>query len=170
MHKETIDGVPNAIPGRTDIELEIYGMEGIPEKDMEERRRVLEQKNQGSGNKMPSCPVLLCSIPENYYACPHFQKLKRKSKTRMTLMSTMRMTNLVPPSSSLSQASSKQATPPLWPSLVCLLALVLWGYHRAATQVGKQWLNLNCSKQTIELILNNTVSCCLQRLQLLHSC
>lgn len=48
MHKETIDGVPNAIPGRTDIELEIYGMEGIPEKDMEERRRVLEQKNQGS--------------------------------------------------------------------------------------------------------------------------
>ncbi|KAF3846462.1 hypothetical protein F7725_003540, partial [Dissostichus mawsoni] len=27
VHKETIDGVPNAIPGRTDIELEIYGME-----------------------------------------------------------------------------------------------------------------------------------------------
>lgn len=48
VHKETIDGVPNAIPGRTDIELEIYGMEGIPEKDMEERRRVLEQKTQGS--------------------------------------------------------------------------------------------------------------------------
>lgn len=48
VHKETIDGVPNAIPGRTDIELEIYGMEGIPEKDMEERRRVLEQKTQGT--------------------------------------------------------------------------------------------------------------------------
>ncbi|KTG43346.1 hypothetical protein cypCar_00022148 [Cyprinus carpio] len=47
VHKETIDGVPNAIPGRIDIELEIYGMEGIPEKDMEERRRVLEQKTQG---------------------------------------------------------------------------------------------------------------------------
>ncbi|XP_056607942.1 BUB3-interacting and GLEBS motif-containing protein ZNF207a isoform X1 [Triplophysa dalaica] len=46
VHKETIDSVPNAIPGRTDIELEIYGMEGIPEKDMEERRRVLEQKTQ----------------------------------------------------------------------------------------------------------------------------
>ncbi|XP_075994861.1 BUB3-interacting and GLEBS motif-containing protein ZNF207-like [Genypterus blacodes] len=51
VHKETIDGVPNAIPGRTDIELEIYGMEGIPEKDMEERRRVLEQKNQESQKK-----------------------------------------------------------------------------------------------------------------------
>lgn len=47
VHKETIDSVPNAIPGRTDIELEIYGMEGIPEKDMQDRRRVLEQKSQG---------------------------------------------------------------------------------------------------------------------------
>ncbi|XP_034046380.1 BUB3-interacting and GLEBS motif-containing protein ZNF207-like [Thalassophryne amazonica] len=51
VHKETIDGVPNAIPGRTDIELEIYGMEGIPEKDMEERRRVLEQKHQDTQKK-----------------------------------------------------------------------------------------------------------------------
>uniref|UniRef100_A0A8C2PY50 Zinc finger protein 207, a n=1 Tax=Cyprinus carpio TaxID=7962 RepID=A0A8C2PY50_CYPCA len=48
---ETIDGVPNAIPGRTDIELEIYGMEGIPEKDVEERRRVLEQKTQDNQKK-----------------------------------------------------------------------------------------------------------------------
>lgn len=47
VHKETIDGVPNAIPGRTDVELEIYGMEGIPEKDMQDRKRVLEQKSQG---------------------------------------------------------------------------------------------------------------------------
>nr|XP_043907299.1 BUB3-interacting and GLEBS motif-containing protein ZNF207-like isoform X1 [Solea senegalensis]XP_043907300.1 BUB3-interacting and GLEBS motif-containing protein ZNF207-like isoform X1 [Solea senegalensis]XP_043907301.1 BUB3-interacting and GLEBS motif-containing protein ZNF207-like isoform X1 [Solea senegalensis] len=54
VHKETIDGVPNAIPGRTDIELEIYGMEGIPEKDMEERRRVLEQKNQETLKKKQS--------------------------------------------------------------------------------------------------------------------
>uniref|UniRef100_A0A3B3RV47 Zinc finger protein 207 n=1 Tax=Paramormyrops kingsleyae TaxID=1676925 RepID=A0A3B3RV47_9TELE len=51
VHKETIDGVPNAIPGRTDIELEIYGMEGIPEKDMDERRRVLEQKTQAESQK-----------------------------------------------------------------------------------------------------------------------
>ncbi len=47
MHKDTIDGVPNAIPGRTDVELEIYGMEGIPEKDIQDRRKVLEQKSQG---------------------------------------------------------------------------------------------------------------------------
>ncbi|XP_034043714.1 BUB3-interacting and GLEBS motif-containing protein ZNF207b isoform X2 [Thalassophryne amazonica] len=51
VHKETIDSVPNAIPGRLDIELEIYGMEGIPEKDMQERRRTLEQKSQESQKK-----------------------------------------------------------------------------------------------------------------------
>ncbi|XP_034389991.1 BUB3-interacting and GLEBS motif-containing protein ZNF207b isoform X2 [Cyclopterus lumpus] len=51
VHKETIDSVPNAIPGRVDIELEIYGMEGIPEKDMQERRRTLEQKSQESQKK-----------------------------------------------------------------------------------------------------------------------
>uniref|UniRef100_A0A673N504 BUB3-interacting and GLEBS motif-containing protein ZNF207-like n=1 Tax=Sinocyclocheilus rhinocerous TaxID=307959 RepID=A0A673N504_9TELE len=51
VHKETIDAVPNAIPGRTDIELEIYGMEGIPEKDIQDRRRVLEQKSQESQKK-----------------------------------------------------------------------------------------------------------------------
>ncbi|MEE6507081.1 hypothetical protein FKM82_007963 [Ascaphus truei] len=51
VHKETIDAVPNAIPGRTDIELEIYGMEGIPEKDMDERRRLLEQKTQAESLK-----------------------------------------------------------------------------------------------------------------------
>uniref|UniRef100_UPI00358DD9D2 BUB3-interacting and GLEBS motif-containing protein ZNF207-like n=1 Tax=Myxine glutinosa TaxID=7769 RepID=UPI00358DD9D2 len=44
VHKETIDGMPNSIPGRTDVELEIYGMEGIPEKDLEERKLIMEQK------------------------------------------------------------------------------------------------------------------------------
>uniref|UniRef100_A0A9J8AM19 Zinc finger protein 207, b n=2 Tax=Cyprinus carpio TaxID=7962 RepID=A0A9J8AM19_CYPCA len=51
VHKETIDSVPNAIPGRTDIELEIYGMEGIPDKDMQDRRRVLEQKSHAESQK-----------------------------------------------------------------------------------------------------------------------
>lgn len=124
VHKETIDGIPNAIPGRTDIELEIYGMEGIPEKDIGERRRVLEQKNQGSRIK---CSLLLCSVLENYYACLYFKKLKRKRQTRRILM---RMMNLDLPS------SPRQAMPPVQPSLLCLLALVLQGYQQAATQVG----------------------------------
>lgn len=58
VHKETIEGVPNAIPGRIDIELEIYGMEGIPDKDIEERRRVLEQKTQGRTFKFRFTHVL----------------------------------------------------------------------------------------------------------------
>uniref|UniRef100_A0A8C6WAW8 C2H2-type domain-containing protein n=1 Tax=Nannospalax galili TaxID=1026970 RepID=A0A8C6WAW8_NANGA len=43
---ETIDAVPNAIPGRTDIELEIYGMEGILEKDTDEIRESKKKKPQ----------------------------------------------------------------------------------------------------------------------------
>ncbi|KAG0052847.1 hypothetical protein BGZ83_002055 [Gryganskiella cystojenkinii] len=33
VHKETINTVPNAMPGRESMDLEIYGMEGIPEED-----------------------------------------------------------------------------------------------------------------------------------------
>uniref|UniRef100_A0A2K6PWR8 C2H2-type domain-containing protein n=1 Tax=Rhinopithecus roxellana TaxID=61622 RepID=A0A2K6PWR8_RHIRO len=38
VHKEMINAVPNAIPGITDIELEIYGMEGIPEKESQKKK------------------------------------------------------------------------------------------------------------------------------------
>ncbi|KTF73375.1 hypothetical protein cypCar_00046784, partial [Cyprinus carpio] len=63
VHKETIDSVPNAIPGRTDIELEIYGMEGIPEKDMQDRRRVLEQKSQGMPPMLTGIPPMIPGMP-----------------------------------------------------------------------------------------------------------
>ena len=33
MHKETVSKVPNAVPGRDNIDLEIFGLEGIPEGD-----------------------------------------------------------------------------------------------------------------------------------------
>ncbi|XP_050534072.1 BUB3-interacting and GLEBS motif-containing protein ZNF207-like isoform X2 [Daktulosphaira vitifoliae] len=45
VHKETIDKVPNAISQRSNIEIEIYGMEGIPEDDMKEHER---QKSGGT--------------------------------------------------------------------------------------------------------------------------
>ncbi len=44
VHKETIDKVPNSVPGRGNIEIEIYGMEGIPPEDAREHER-----NRGSG-------------------------------------------------------------------------------------------------------------------------
>ena len=34
VHKETLDKVPNSAPGRGNIEIEIYGMEGIPDEDI----------------------------------------------------------------------------------------------------------------------------------------
>ncbi|ELU03228.1 hypothetical protein CAPTEDRAFT_162061 [Capitella teleta] len=34
VHKEKVEKVPNSVPGRHSIEIEIYGMEGIPEEDM----------------------------------------------------------------------------------------------------------------------------------------
>lgn len=39
VHKETIDKVPNSLPNRSNIEIEIYGMEGIPPNDLKEHER-----------------------------------------------------------------------------------------------------------------------------------
>jgi hypothetical protein len=39
VHKETIDKVPNSVPNRGSIEIEIYGMEGIPPEDAREHER-----------------------------------------------------------------------------------------------------------------------------------
>lgn len=34
VHKENITAIPNCLPNRNNLELEIVGMEGIPEEDM----------------------------------------------------------------------------------------------------------------------------------------
>uniref|UniRef100_A0A673NP21 Zinc finger protein 207, a n=1 Tax=Sinocyclocheilus rhinocerous TaxID=307959 RepID=A0A673NP21_9TELE len=91
VHKETIDGVPNAIPGRTDIELEIYGMEGIPEKDVEERRRVLEQKTQGRTFKFQKKTV-------NHPFNPCFLHCQLKISFLLILTNSMMpMSGMMPP-------------------------------------------------------------------------
>lgn len=46
VHKETISTIPNSVPNRGDPEIEIYGMEGIPEKDLKER----QQKGNSAGD------------------------------------------------------------------------------------------------------------------------
>nr|CAG4649535.1 EOG090X0A5X [Scapholeberis mucronata]SVE93767.1 EOG090X0A5X [Scapholeberis mucronata] len=43
VHKETLDRVPNSLPNRGNIEIEIYGMEGIPESDIRDH----EAQKQG---------------------------------------------------------------------------------------------------------------------------
>lgn len=47
VHKETIDKVPNSMPNRSNIDIEIYGMEGIPSADLKEHER---QKQGSRGN------------------------------------------------------------------------------------------------------------------------
>ena len=37
VHRETIKEIPNALPNRTNPEVEIYGTEGIPEEDAKAR-------------------------------------------------------------------------------------------------------------------------------------
>nr|SVE70572.1 EOG090X0A5X [Daphnia similis]SVE72456.1 EOG090X0A5X [Daphnia similis] len=44
VHKETLDRVPNSLPNRGNIEIEIYGMEGIPESDIRDH----EAQKQGN--------------------------------------------------------------------------------------------------------------------------
>lgn len=39
VHKEAIDKVPNSVPTRGNIEIEIYGTDGIPEHDKKEYER-----------------------------------------------------------------------------------------------------------------------------------
>lgn len=48
VHKEAIDKVPNSLPNRSNIEIEIYGMEGIPANDLKDH-----EKNK-NGNKSES--------------------------------------------------------------------------------------------------------------------
>ncbi|XP_052266395.1 BUB3-interacting and GLEBS motif-containing protein ZNF207-like isoform X1 [Dreissena polymorpha] len=48
VHKEKIDKVPNSIPGRNNVEIEIYGMEGIPEQDLKDHERLKNNKAQAA--------------------------------------------------------------------------------------------------------------------------
>ena len=42
-----MDKVPNSVPGRHNIEIEIYGMEGIPEEDLKNHERNKTKKGNG---------------------------------------------------------------------------------------------------------------------------
>jgi hypothetical protein len=51
VHKETIDKVPNSLPNRSNIEIEIYGMEGIPPEDIKEHERQKQGKQIQGGKR-----------------------------------------------------------------------------------------------------------------------
>ena len=53
VHKQTIDKVPNALPNRSNIEIEIYGMEGIPDQDLKEHERQKDLAERRKQEKLP---------------------------------------------------------------------------------------------------------------------
>ncbi|XP_018319335.1 BUB3-interacting and GLEBS motif-containing protein ZNF207 isoform X2 [Agrilus planipennis] len=61
VHKEAIDKVPNSLPNRSNIEIEIYGMEGIPSPDLKEHERL---KQGGAGSDDDDEPAMKKSKPE----------------------------------------------------------------------------------------------------------
>lgn len=75
VHKETIDKVPNSLPNRSNVDIEIYGMEGIPAADLKEHERQ-KQSSRGSNdssdedepaNKRPKPEGLLGNAPPNIH-------------------------------------------------------------------------------------------------------
>lgn len=40
VHKETLDKIPEALPNRNSVDIDIYGMQGIPEEDIREHERL----------------------------------------------------------------------------------------------------------------------------------
>lgn len=64
VHKETIDKVPNSFPNRSNIEIEIFGMDGIPAEDLKEHER---QKTGGKSDSEDDEPTAKRSKAEGWY-------------------------------------------------------------------------------------------------------
>lgn len=60
VHKENIERVPNAIEGRDSVDLEIFGMEGVPPEDLQAHYEEIE-----TGQKKPKQESLRPSGPSN---------------------------------------------------------------------------------------------------------
>ena len=65
VHKETIDKVPNSQPNRGNIEIEIYGMEGIPDADLKahESARNDDDDKPGAKRAKSDSPALSAAQP-----------------------------------------------------------------------------------------------------------
>ncbi|KAG8289361.1 hypothetical protein J6590_105897 [Homalodisca vitripennis] len=69
VHKEAIDKVPNSLSSRSNIEIEIYGMEGIPPEDLKEHERH-KQGKQGTMKLLSSVYVLTirCTVCDSSFS------------------------------------------------------------------------------------------------------
>lgn len=50
VHKETIDKIPEALPNRNSVDIDIYGLQGIPEDDIREHER-MKRGDDGSSSR-----------------------------------------------------------------------------------------------------------------------
>ncbi|PAA61679.1 hypothetical protein BOX15_Mlig005122g1 [Macrostomum lignano] len=53
VHKEKVEQIPNAVQGRTSVEIEIYGMQGVPEEDQEARRLMKRGQDPEAEQQQP---------------------------------------------------------------------------------------------------------------------
>jgi len=63
VHKETIDKVPNSMPNRGNIEIEIYGMEGIPDADLKAHENARDDDDEPGAKRAKSDSPALGSVP-----------------------------------------------------------------------------------------------------------
>jgi len=63
VHKETIDNIPAALPGRDSIEIEVYGMEGIPDDavqgDVDDESPAAKQAKLAIPSMRPPVPAMM---------------------------------------------------------------------------------------------------------------
>lgn len=70
VHKEAIDKVPNSLPNRSNIEIEIYGMEGIPAQDLKDHEKTKNGSKSESDDDEPSAkknklePAAAAAMPQ----------------------------------------------------------------------------------------------------------
>ena len=73
VHKDNIDKVPNALPNRNSVDIEIYGMEGIPPRDLEEHERSRGSEGSSSSASVGSSssfPLAAPSVPSGLLPKP----------------------------------------------------------------------------------------------------
>uniref|UniRef100_A0AC34FR00 C2H2-type domain-containing protein n=1 Tax=Panagrolaimus sp. ES5 TaxID=591445 RepID=A0AC34FR00_9BILA len=66
VHKETIDKIPAAIPGRDSTDVEVYGMEGIPDTPAEPPSTKQPKLSNIPVPSLPSMPAGMPSMPPGY--------------------------------------------------------------------------------------------------------
>ncbi|KAH8263761.1 hypothetical protein KR044_013409 [Drosophila immigrans] len=100
VHKETVDKVPNSLPNRSNIEIEIFGMDGIPAEDLRDHER---QKNGGKSDSEDDEPAAKkkveypMSVPPPMMMPPNMMPPHMLGQYGMSMMQQMQHMPPLPP-------------------------------------------------------------------------